>query len=82
MSSRLAALPYRQRWPNFQYLEGSTLCTGLGCEHLFPRFLSRQFEYSFVFVVTCKLQDQTVKLHKPSGKEFRLIVACWFPCFL
>jgi hypothetical protein len=51
-----AALPYRQRWLNFLYLEGSTKCTGLGCEHLYQRFLSRRIKYSFVFIMTFRLQ--------------------------
>jgi hypothetical protein len=77
-----AAMPYRQRWPNFQYLEGSTICTGLGFERLCQRFLSCQIEYSCLFVMTFRLRGQTVRLHKASGNEGRLMVACCFPCSL
>jgi hypothetical protein len=77
-----AAMPYRQRWPNFQYLEGSTICTGLGFERLYQRFLSCRIEYSCLFVMTSRLRGQTVRLHKASGNEGRLMVACCFPCSL
>lgn len=72
-----AAMPYRM-WSNFQYREGSTVCTGLRRGHLYQRLMSRRKQNSLFSANPSGLPGRNSKeLHKASrasGNEVRLIV--------
>ncbi|KAM0701920.1 hypothetical protein Q7P35_010830 [Cladosporium inversicolor] len=75
--ANITAMPYRM-WSNFQYREGSTVCTGLRRGHLYQRLMSRRKQNSLFSANPSGLPGRNSKeLHKASrasGNEVRLIV--------